>query len=154
PRRARPAQEDAEDPGVEVAGHADEVPNGRELRFAVFGDGRAEVVERAHGRDRELGVGRTPAQVLAALPRPVQRTAVRPPGLDLDAFEAEAPGALDQVLEGQRIAPVPVAHVRDAVQGGLDLPDRCRHGSLRRAALYNRPGTTEANSVTLEPTLA
>ena len=88
-RDAGPGEKDAHDFRAEVGSHAHQFAQVDQLRFAVFGDGAAEIVVAGDGVNLDALVGGQFAELLAAGFRHVERIAVRTLAVDLDALVAE-----------------------------------------------------------------
>jgi hypothetical protein len=86
------------------------------LTLSILRNRAAEIVVRRDGIDVDAGVTRFQLQVLAAPPRPVEWTAMRPLAVDLYPVVAIRLRALDQFLECQRAPAIPHTEIRDAVE--------------------------------------
>src|SRR5262245_4516745 len=125
-RHARPRGEHSERGRAVVSGHPNLLPHVGELTLAVFRNRAAEVVVRRDSVDRCPRVVCPLPDLEAARPRQVERVAVRPLAVDLDAGVAVLARALDDLLERQPLAAIPDAEKRDAVEADLHWISRAR----------------------------
>src|SRR5262249_3147176 len=96
-----------------------------DLRLAHFGHGIAEIVIGGNGVNLDAFAVRQALQFLAARLRPVERVAVRPFAINLDAVVAELFRGANEFRQSERFAAIPAAQIRNAVESDFHLDEVC-----------------------------
>src|SRR5262249_39822467 len=96
-----------------------------------------------------LGVGET-AEVAAPRARPIERVAVRPLAVELDAVVAEPARGPDQLLECESLAAVPEAEIGDAIEADAQIRGRFRRQGARPEGC-RAPSSRGCDATSLSP---
>src|SRR4051794_8042386 len=102
--------------GAQLRRHPDQFPDVTDLRLAHFGRGTTEIVVGGDRMDLNSLAGGEALELTAAFRWPIERVAVRPLSVDLNAIVAETFGGFDEFRQGQGFTVVPDAEVSNAVE--------------------------------------